>query len=132
MPRVSRAKLSDIADREWAAKRGANSETLSLDAILDGLDGSDGQNPRLLGALTDERLDRQPEAAVEGRVLRDRIREVLLQLSPRQRDLVQGLLSDRTMSDIGRRLRIARPTLYDELQRVRDIFHDAGLEEFLA
>ncbi|MFQ6029237.1 MAG: hypothetical protein ACE5Q6_17300 [Dehalococcoidia bacterium] len=52
-------------------------------------------------------------------------------LSPRQRQLLEGLLSEYPMSHLSQRLGVPRATLYDELERIRRIFRDEGLHQFL-
>ena len=60
------------------------------------------------------------------------IREDLLsRLSLGQRRLALGLEAGMSMSEIGRLLDLPRGTLCDELERIRKIFRDEGLEEFL-
>jgi RNA polymerase sigma factor (sigma-70 family) len=128
MRRVLRARLRDIERRERAAKRGRYTEPLSLDAPL----SSDEPNPATLGDLIcDGNQERSPEQVAERRVLRDRIEHACQLLTSRQRQLVQGLASDASMSDLSRQLGIPRATLHDERRRIEKVFRDEGLEEFL-
>lgn len=128
MRRVLKARLSDIERRERATKRGGYTEPLSLDAPL----SSDEPNPATLGDLIrDGNQERSPEQAAERRVLRDRIGRAYQLLTSRQRQLVRGLASDASMSDLSRQLGIPRATLYDERRRIEKVFRDEGLEEFL-
>lgn len=52
-------------------------------------------------------------------------------LTPRQRRLIHGLYEDRSLSELSRALGVPRPTLHDELRRIRQVFRDQGLEEYL-
>jgi RNA polymerase sigma factor (sigma-70 family) len=128
MRRVLKAKLRDIERQQRAAKRGGYTEPLSLDAPL----SSDEPNPATLGDLIrDGNQERSPEQVAERRVLRDRIEHAYQLLTSRQRQLVQGLASDASMSDLSRQLGIPRATLHDERRRIEKVFRDEGLEEFL-
>jgi len=128
MRRVLKAKLRDIERQQRAAKRGGYTEPLSLDAPL----SSDEPNPATLGDLIrDGNQERSPEQVAERRVLRDRIEHAYQLLTSRQRQLVQGLASDASMSDVSRQLGIPRATLHDERRRIEKVFRDEGLEEFL-
>lgn len=128
MRRVLKAKLSDIERQQRAAKRGGYTEPLSLDAPL----SSDEPNPATLGDLIrDGNQERSPEQVAERRVLRDRIEHAYQLLTSRQRQLVQGLASGASMSDLSRQLGIPRATLHDERRRIEKVFRDEGLEEFL-
>lgn len=76
--------------------------------------------------------DTVPAGETESEVMSSVIREDLLsRLSLGQRRLALGLEAGMSMSEIGRRLDVPRGTLYDELERIRKIFRDEGLEEFL-
>lgn len=128
MRTVLKAKLCDIERRERATKRGGYTEPLSLDAPL----SSDDPNPATLGDLIrDDNQERSPEQVAERRLLRDRIEHAYQLLTSRQRQLVQGLASDASMSDLSQQLGIPRATLHDERRRIEKVFRDEGLEEFL-
>jgi RNA polymerase sigma factor (sigma-70 family) len=128
MRRVLKAKLSDIERQQRAAKRGGYTEPLSLDAPL----SSDKADRATLGDLIrDGSQERSPEQVAERGVLRDRIEHAYQLLTSRQRQLVQGLASDASMSDLSRQLGISRATLHDERRRIEKAFHNEGLEEFL-
>ena len=73
----------------------------------------------------------QPEAAAEAHDLRDRITELIPSLSPRQQKIVEGLLEELTVSELSRRLRVPRATLYGELDRIRGTFINEGLDRYL-
>ena len=127
MRRVLKAKLLDIERGERAAKRGGRTQFLSLD----GAPGPQEDGPTLAELLPDDDPDWSPEQAAERLALRSHLERVLPLLSRRQRQLVDALDSGSSMSEIGRLLQIPRATLYDELQRIKRVFRDEGLEEFL-
>jgi RNA polymerase sigma-70 factor (ECF subfamily) len=129
MRRVVRAKLSDILERELARKRGGSTERLSLDALADALEDEDARDPKIAGALIDDRPG--PEVAAERAELRNRIADRIASLPVRQQRIVEGLLDELAMTELSRRLGVPRPTLYDELGRIREAFRDAGLGDLL-
>lgn len=128
MRTVLKAKLCDIERRERATKRGGYSKPLSLDMALD---PEDEEGPTLADILPDEALAKSPNHLAERLELQSHIKRVLSLLSPRQRRLAEQLGSGASMSEIGRLLGVHRSTLYDELHRIREIFRDERLEEFL-
>ena len=121
MRRVVKAKLIDIERTMKAGKRGGGHHPLSLDGPLSHEAGEE----RTLG-------DTVPAGETESEVMSSVIREGLLsRLSPGQRRLALGLEAGMSMSEISRRLDVPRTTLYDELERIRQVFRDESLEEFL-
>jgi RNA polymerase sigma-70 factor (ECF subfamily) len=127
MRRVLRAKLLDIERGERAAKRGGHAAPLSLDAVP----GPAEDGLTLAELLPDDDPTGSPEQAAERLALRAHLECALPLLSGRQRRLVEALGSGRSMSEIGRLLRVPRSTLYDELERIKRVFRDEGLEGFL-
>jgi RNA polymerase sigma factor (sigma-70 family) len=118
---VVKAKLIDIERTMKAGKRGAGQRPLSLDAPLSHEAGGKGT----LG-------DTVPAGETAIEVMSSVMREHLLsRLAPGQRRLVLGLEAGMSMSEISKRLDVPRTTLYDELERIRRVFRDEGLEEFL-
>ena len=71
-----------------------------------------------------------------GRVLGDEARVDLVRaierLTPHQRQLCQ-LLGDEglTVQEVSRKLGIPRATIYDELKRIRKVFAELGLKDYL-
>ncbi len=121
MRRVVNAKLVDIERTMKAGKRGGGQYPLSLDAPL----SQEGADAQTLGDLV-------PAGDTESEVMSSVIREHLLsRLSAGQRRLALGLEAGMSMSEISKRLDVPRTTLYDELERIRRVFRDEGLEGFL-
>jgi hypothetical protein len=56
--------------------------------------------------------------------------DVVRQLSPFQREIVDLLQRD-ALTPVARQMGIPRSTLRDQCARIRTIFHDAGLEDYL-
>ena len=120
MRRVVNAKLIDIERTMKAAKRGGSQRPLSLDAPR-------GHQP---GERTLDDIVSAGETDTE--VMSSLMREHLLsRLTPGQQRLVLGLEAGMSMSEMSRRLDVPRGTLYDQLERMRQVFRDESLEEFL-
>jgi len=104
-------------------------EALSLDAALDGSD--DGLT--LADLLADDKSAQQDEAgAVDRHDARIDIGRALARLTPIQRQLCQMLGEEGlTSKEAAERLRIPRGTLYEEIKRIRRVFADQGLGDYL-
>ena len=76
----------------------------------------------------------QPDdlGSVERRHARIDIGRVLARLTPVQRQLCQLLGEEGlTIKEAAERLRIPRGTLYEEIKRIRQVFADQGLGDYL-
>lgn len=126
MRRVLLRKLLSIERAAETAKRGSGTMPLSLDRPLE----SEEDDDLTLGGRLEDPGPRPGDEA-QATELRERIEDASRLLTPRQRRLIQGLYADRSISDLGRALGVSRPTLYDELRRIRQAFRDQGLEAYL-
>jgi RNA polymerase sigma-70 factor (ECF subfamily) len=72
---------------------------------------------------------RQPIA--EQRALREDLRKIILRFPPHLREICCRLLSQQTIAEISREMKIPRGTIYDYLKRLQHHFKDAGLHEYL-
>jgi RNA polymerase sigma-70 factor (ECF subfamily) len=129
MAQVIRNKLTDLIREQAADKRAGEHDALSLDASLDGSD--DGMT---LADLLADNESAQPDdlGSVERRHARIDIGRVLARLTPVQRQLCQLLGEEGlTIKEAAERLRIPRGTLYEEIKRVRQVFADQGLGDYL-
>ena len=129
MAQVIRNKLTDLIREQAADKRAAEQEVLSLDAALDGSD--DGLT--LADLLADDESAQQDETdAVDRHHARIDIGRALALLTPVQRQLCQMLGEEGlTIKEAAERLRIPRGTLYEEIKRIRQVFADQGLGDYL-
>jgi len=129
MAQVIRNKLTDLIREQAADKRAGEQDALSLDAALDGAE--DGVTLAELLADTESAQPDDP-GAVERRHARIDIGRVLERLTPVQRQLCQ-LLGEEGLSikEAAERLRIPRGTLYEEIKRIRKVFADQGLGDYL-
>ncbi|MCO5108791.1 MAG: sigma-70 family RNA polymerase sigma factor [Burkholderiaceae bacterium] len=129
MAQVIRNKLTDLIREQAADKRAGEQDALSLDASLDGSD--DGMT---LADLLADNESAQPDdpGAVERRDACIDIGRVLARLTPVQRQLCQMLGEEGlTIKEAAERLRIPRGTLYEEIKRIRQVFADQGLGDYL-
>jgi RNA polymerase sigma-70 factor (ECF subfamily) len=128
MAQVVRNKLTDLARELVAEKRAGDLDTVSLDASVDGSDDGPTLGDLLAGS----------ESAADDRKAgsRDHVRidlaRVLAQLTPAQRRLC-AMLGEEGLSikEAAERLRIPRGTLYEEIKRIRKVFADHGLADYL-
>jgi RNA polymerase sigma-70 factor (ECF subfamily) len=121
MARVVKHRLHNILEGQLAEKRKADRLTASLETPVD-----DEQTP-----LKD--LVPAAEETVEAVVsLRLDLELAMSRLSPLQRKLCTLLRQGYGVTEIGAILKRPRPTVYDEIKRIRKVFADAGLEEYLA
>ncbi len=129
MRRVLQAKLQDIERAELAGKRGGSTRPLSLEQSI--LSDDTGAGLTLADLLPDPDPEVNPQEALRRTDLRRHVERVLRQLPERQQALADGLRSGRSVSELSRSFRVPRGTLYEELRRIRDVFQDNGLEEYL-
>ena len=128
MRAVLEKKLLDIARRDGAEKRRAQTEALSLNREIDD-EEEDGTEQGDL--VADEYSEWDPASTLEQTEIKEHIDQALSLLSPRQQKLAQALGSGANIAEISRALNIPRPTLYEEIKRIQKVFRDEGLEEFL-
>lgn len=129
MAQVIRNKLTDLIREQAAEKRAGEQEALSLDAALDGT----GDGLTLADLLADDESAQQDEAGgVDRHHARIDIARALARLTPIQRQLCQMLGEEGlTIKEAAERLRIPRGTLYEEIKRIRRVFADQGLGDYL-
>jgi DNA-directed RNA polymerase specialized sigma24 family protein len=120
--RVVKAKLLDLERGIKAQKRGQGHGPASLDRPL----AEDEPQGDTLGDTIADSADTEWSA-----MYRVSLGVVLARLNPQQKQLMAGLAEGYSMSQMSRRLHIPRATLYDQLDRVRRIFRDEGLSQFL-
>jgi len=128
MAQVLRNKLTDMVREMTADKRAGDPGALSLDASLDGTE--DGIT--LGEVLADEQADPAGSGDVDSRHARIDLSRVMALLTPAQQRLCQ-LLGEEGLSikEAAERLRIPRGTLYEEIKRIRRIFDQQGLGNYL-
>ena len=129
MAQVIRNKLTDLIREQAAEKRAGEQEALSLDAALDGT----GDGLTLADLLADDESAQQDEAgAVDRHHARIDIGRALALLTPIQRQLCRMLGEEGlSIKEAAERLRIPRGTLYEEIKRIRRVFADRRLGDYL-
>jgi RNA polymerase sigma-70 factor (ECF subfamily) len=129
MARVVRNKLTDLYREYEASKRGGAAESISLDAAV-----GDTEDAPTFAEVLEATGSAQPgsASAVDRDDTRIDIAKALQTLTPRQRHLCR-LLGEEGLSikEAAARLRIPRGTLYEEIKRIRKVFADQGLEDYL-
>jgi len=129
MARVLRNKLTDLLRERRATKRAGDFDTVSLDAPV-----SEADDAPSFADLVDAATSGAPGGAhvSDSNDARIDIAKALEQLTPRQRRLCM-LLGEEGLSikEAAARLRIPRGTLYEEIKRIRKVFADLGLGDYL-
>jgi RNA polymerase sigma factor (sigma-70 family) len=129
MAQVLRNKLTDWMREQGAEKRAGDLQTVSLDATVDG--SEDGMT--LAESLE---ASESAQSAGQGETHRLHVRLDLLRalalLNPAQQRLCL-LLGEEGLSikEAAEQLQIPRGTLYEEIKRIRKVFADHGLGDYL-
>ena len=129
MAQVLRNKLTDWVREQGAKKRAGDLRTVSLDATVDGSeDGMTLAESLEASESAQSSLDAEPH---RHHVRMDLLRTLAL-LTPAQQRLCL-LLGEEGLSikAAAEQLRIPRGTLYEEIKRIRKIFAEHGLDEYL-
>ena len=129
MAQVLRNKLTDWVRERGAEKRSGDLHTASLDATLDG--SEDGMT---LGESLD--ASESTQTGEMGETHRHHVRmdllRVLALLTPAQQRLCVMLGQEGlSIKEAAEQLRIPRGTLYEEIKRIRKVFADHGLDDYL-
>lgn len=126
MARVVHNKLMDLVRERESDKRKAGYDSISLDEPL----GEQEDSSRLF-ELVDETQKKAPDRAFADDARVD-LEKAMARLTPRQRELCR-LLGEEGLNvqEASRRLGVPRATLYDELKRIRKVFAELGLEDYL-
>lgn len=129
--RVVEHKAEDILDARCTARRDYRLDVCSLS---DTIKAADGEEVSIEDVAQEDAVRSQrgvSELSLEEQVARKvDLERFLIQLSPEQQDLC-GRLMSATVSEVAAALGIPRTTLYGPLSRIRAIFEEAGLREYL-
>lgn len=126
MARVVHNKLMDLVRERESDKRKAGYDSISLDEPL----GEQEDSSRVLD-LIDQAHGEGADRTVADDARLD-LEKAFARLTPRQRQLCQ-LLGEEGLNvqEASRRLGLPRATLYDELKRIRKVFTELGIEDYL-
>jgi RNA polymerase sigma factor (sigma-70 family) len=129
MARVIRNKLIDLAREREAAKRQGDLDSVSLDDTLSASDDAP-TFAELIDAVRSR--EQSAETLLSPDDARIDIANAMSKLTSRQRRLCV-LLGEQGFSikEAAERLRIPRGTLYEEIKRIRKVFADHGLGDYL-
>jgi RNA polymerase sigma factor (sigma-70 family) len=128
LAQVTRNRLRDMVRGMTADKRAGDPGALSLEAPL-----GDAEDGLTLGeVLADEQADPEDASGIDSRGARLDLARVLALMTPAQRRLCE-LLGEEGLSvkEAAERLGIPRGTLYEEIRRIRRIFEQHGLANYL-
>ena len=127
MGRIIRNKLQDIVRRQSADKREILQHVVRFEMKL----GNDEDSPTLFDQQYLELAEDAPHDPVKAIDKRNEISKVMGMLTPRQTRICEMLMSEPTITEISKCLATPRSTIYDEIKRIRKIFEDAGLKDYL-
>ena len=129
MAQVLRNKLTDLMREQGAEKRAGDLGLVSLDATVDGSED---------GVTFAESLDASESAqsGEDGETQRHHVRmdllRALVRLTPSQQRLCLMLGEEGlSIKEAAEQLRIPRGTLYEEIKRIRKVFAEHGLGDYL-
>jgi RNA polymerase sigma-70 factor (ECF subfamily) len=129
--RVVEHRIATIIEARKAGRRDYRLRCCSLNEHLE--DDESGFTERVQ-TIDEEaylrRTGRLSRPLAELRDLRLDVREVVERLPPELRELCRRLESD-TITEISRDTGVPRGTIYERIKRLRAIFEDAGLREYL-
>lgn len=126
MNQVVRHYLLDITRRASAKKRKEERSMASLNEPV--LRATEEPNELTLEETVPDTTD---VTRLAWQPLRIDLATVLTRLTPQQQAICRLLTEGETVTVISRSLKVPRTTLYDEIKRVRRIFRDAGLKDYL-
>jgi RNA polymerase sigma factor (sigma-70 family) len=127
MGRIIRNKLRDIIRRQTAVKREICQHSISINKII----GEDMDSPTLLEQLSSEppaNSSYSPGGEFDKRI---DLENVMRRLNPKQKRLCELLMAEPTITQISKCLETPRSTIYDEIERIRKIFENTGLKDYL-
>jgi len=107
-----------------SVKRKVMFQSVSLDELIDGLD-EDSYPDELL--FDDQSFEEVLRSDI-GRVLK----RVMARLSRRQREMCRLIEEEGlNMNQVSKKMNIPRGTLFDEVLRIREVFRNEGLTDYL-
>jgi len=121
--RITRNKLADIVKFEKRNKR----KVMYLSASLDAMEETYSVNAKEKVLMKEE----QVISKITAGDLPDAMSKVTANLSFRQKQLCRFLMEGISIAKAGEKMNIPRTTLNAEVKRIRTVFKEAGLEEFL-
>jgi RNA polymerase sigma factor (sigma-70 family) len=128
MAQVLRNKLTDLMREQGAEKRAGDLATVSLDSAIDG--SEDGMT--LAESLATTESAHPEEGGDTHRHLHIDLLRALALLTPAQQRLCRMLGEEGlSIKETAELLRIPRGTLYEDIKRIRKLFADLRLQEYL-
>ena len=124
MVTVVKNKLSNIVQSRRTKKRNEFFQALSLDQFLE-------ENPD--SPFLAHPLQQDPAMSLDSLYLQEKIQRVVKKLSLQQKRIISALQDgDLTVTQISMRLKVHRATIHNEKNRIKQIFENEGLRDFLA
>jgi len=121
--RVTRNKLTDIMRLKGTNKR----KVFYLSESLDAMEDTHSINAKEKALMDQE----QVTTKITEEDLPDVLANAMAKLSFRQKQLCKFLMEGTSIAKAGEKMNIPRTTLNTEVKRIRVVFRESGLEEFL-
>ena len=122
MAEILKRKLEDIRREQFADKRKLNHLSDSLDRQLKEQEET---------TLKDTVEDRKAKPEQNNHFLKTDLSGAIAGLSVHQQNICELILDDYPIKQISSILDTPRSTIYDEIKRIRKLFSDKGLEDYL-
>lgn len=130
MAQVMRNVLTDSARTRMADKRGGSLDIVSLDELVSEGEDHESMSAQWLELLAPDAHVRTAEFDCD--LARLDLPKVLMRLTPVQRRVCRYLSEDGlSITETAKRFRIPRTTLYEEIKRIRKVFVNHGLADYL-
>ena len=128
MGKVIRNKLTDLVREREADKRKISQFTVSLDEPL----GNEEDAPSLIEKIDENAMGRSPSNSFSEIQLKIDLSKALQKLTPKQKKLCHLLKEEGfTIKRVSEYLKTPRSTVYDEIERIKNIFMKEDLEDYL-
>jgi len=127
MADILRRRLLDILDEQMRDKRRVNQAADSLDAPKDPTD----PDITYQDGLTKDKVGPAGDANQDSLFIRHAVRKSLEHLPPFQKDICRLFAEGRNITEIAMALQKSRTTIHQEINRIREIFHQDRLHDFL-
>jgi RNA polymerase sigma-70 factor (ECF subfamily) len=124
MRHVFENKIFDLLEQRVSVKRKAMYQNISLDGLIAGLD--EDEYPDEL-SFEDQNFEEVLRSDI-GRILK----QAMSKLSGRQREMCRLIkVEGMNMNQVSQKMNIPRGTLFDEVLRIREVFRNEGLTDYL-
>lgn len=124
--RVLDHKLCDIDREQWTDRRKINHVAVSLDEAL----GAEDDNRTQAELVTRDPWKKLRDAYSQADLVLA-LADVSKKLTPVQQEICRLFMEGGSVTQVSERLSKPRATIYDEITRIRELFENEGLRDYL-